>query len=331
MRGRRTGIGRTALQLANRVAHPLDRLAASSASGSTSPIMIVGLPRSGTTLMYELLVQAFDVSFLTRTYSYAYGLPNILTRIVAGGIRNPDAQYLSNYGRIPGRFAPAENAVFWDRWFPEDQHLGHHVPRQSVSTHAMEEATATLSSMSAITGRPFVFKNVYMTLSLAAFFTLLPNSKAIIVTRNTDEVVASVYNKRKSIASWWTIRPPFADDVLRKSVLEQTAFQCIRGQQLLEHSLATLPDERYKVVDYAAFCEDPRSVIAEIKTWAGGDVARRHGQEIPERFERSAGPGLTDEAAAEFADYAASLNESSSEYLARIRAFVAERSENVAS
>jgi hypothetical protein len=170
-----------------------------------------------------------------------------------------------------------------------------------------------------------------MTLSLAAFFTLLPNSKAIIVTRNTDEVVASVYNKRKSIPSWWTIRPPFADEVFGKSVLEQTAFQCIRGQQLLEHSLATLPGERSKVVDYAAICEDPRSVIAEVEAWAGDDVSRRRGQEIPERFERSAGPGLSDEAAANFADYAAFLNESSSQYLGRIQAFVAEHSANVVS
>jgi hypothetical protein len=195
----------------------------------------------------------------------------------------------------------------------------------------MQEAAATLSSMSAIAGRPFVFKNVYMTLSLAAFFALLPGAKAIVVTRNLDEVVASVYNKRKSIPSWWTIRPPFAGEVLGKNILEQTAFQCIRGQQLLEDSLATLPGERVKVVAYAALCEDPRSVIAEVETWVDDDIERRRGKEIPERFVRSAGPGLSDEAAAEFADYAASLHESSSQYLGRIQAFAAEHSASVIS
>ena len=329
MHGRKTGFARTALRIVNRLARPLDKLAASNATGQAAPIMVVGLPRSGTTLAYELLVQAFDVSFLTRIYSYAYGLPNLATRVVARGIRDPDARYSSNYGRIPGRYAPAENGVIWDRWFPEHEELGHHVPIDAITTTAQKDAAAMLSSMSTIAGRPFVFKNLYMTLSLPAYLQLLPKSKVIIVTRDIDTIIASVYNKRKKTPSWWAIRPPFTGDVRGRSVLDQTAYQCIRSQQLLEHSLSTLPSDRFKVVDYATICAEPQIFIDDVASWAGSGLERRPGHEIPQQFDISGGPGLSGELEEQLAELTETLESSGSQYLSRIQAFVATPSTGV--
>lgn len=324
-----SGIARAALNVANRLARPFDALAAVNSSDSPAPIMVVGLPRSGTTLVYELLVQAFEVGFLTRLYSYTYGIPSLSTRLVANRIRNPHARFDSNYGRIPGRFAPAENAVFWDRWFVEHEVLGHHVPSHSITDQAIQKAKETLSSMTAIAGRPYVFKNVYMALSVPAFLRLLPDSRAIVVTRDIDAIVASVHKGRGSRSGWWSIRPPFADDVDDKSNLEQTVFQCIRSQQLLEHSLTTVEADRVLIVDYAAACADPRSFIEDVARWTSDSFNRRGDPTIPDRFALSAGPGLAAEDKARFDDYMKSLDESRAQYVSRVESFVVEHPTDV--
>lgn len=96
----------------------------------------------------------------------------------------------------------------------------------------------------------------------------------------------------------------------------------------MEHSLDALPAERYKIVDYDAICEQPRKFIEDVASWAGSSIDRREDQEIPVKFNRSAGPGLSHESLAMLAEYAASLDTSRSQYLSRIQAYVAEQSAN---
>ena len=287
--------------------------------------MIVGLPRSGTTLIYELIVQYFEVGFLTRLYGYAYGAPNLTTRIVANKIRDPNAQYSSNYGRIPGRYAPAENSAFWDRWVPEHPALGHFTPADFVETSSIAEATETLASMSAITRRPYAFKNVYMTLALPAFQRLLPRAKVIVVQRDLESVVASVYKGRKTRATWWSIRPPFAADVYSRNTFEQTVFQCVRSQQILERMLAPMASSQYLIADYESICEAPQDFLREVSEWAGSDFKRRPNCKIPEQFTPSKGPGIPKKLITDYANLTDSLNESALQYLSRIESFVAER------
>ena len=317
-------IGRMGLDLANRLLRPLDRLASSSGAMEPRPLMIVGLPRSGTTLVYELLIQAFNVSYLTRLYSFTYGMPNLTTRLVASRIRNPHAQFASEYGRIPGRYTPAENAVFWGRWLPGSPELGHYVPEYSVSSDNCEDAATTLSSMSSITQRPYVFKNVYMTLALPAFLRLLPKSRAIVVTRNVESTIASVYRKRKFVVGWWGMRPPFARDVCDRSILEQSVFQCVRSRQLLEHALNSVSADRYRQIDYADLCTSPRTVIEEIDRWIGGDFETRSDAKIPNSFEISKGPCLSKESQVRIAEIAKPLHDSADDYIAATESRAAE-------
>lgn len=311
------------LRLANRALAPLDRLAASP-GGTVAPVIVVGLPRSGTTLAYELLVQAFDVAYLTRVYSYTFGMPSLTTRLVSRFTRQPAARYESRYGRIPGRFAPAEGAVLWNRWLPELAELGHYFPPEWLADDAPANADAMVASMTAIAGRPFVFKNVYMTLSLPAVMRLLPQAKVIVVRRDIRAVLASIFKGRQSSPSWWSIRPPFAADVERGDVLEQAAFQACRSQQLLDRALRSLPGGRHLVVDYAELCRSPDGFLDAAAALAGDALRARQGATIPARFEPSPGPGLPPELGDAAERLIAALEDSAGDYAARLDARVTE-------
>jgi len=314
---------RGALQFANRLAGSLDGLAASEEPGSTAPIMIVGLPRSGTTLTYELLVQAFEVGYLTRAYGYAYGMPNVLTRFIAPRILNPGAQYTSDYGHIPGRFKPAENATIWNRWFMEHRLLGHYVPPSAITDRHRQACARMLSSMSAIAQRPYVFKNIYMTLSLPAFVRLVPESRIVVVRRKIETAIASLYKRRRSLGYWWSIRPPFAQDVYGKSMLEQTAFQCVRSEQLLDDALSLVPAANILEVDYEEICAATGAFVDNVASWVGPEFRLRSKQDIPATFEVSRGPGLDGERNAELAETIRGLEQTRAQYLSRLNEYVA--------
>lgn|GEM_PF-2835001 len=316
---------RRSLNVANRAASHFDSVAAANHPTVPAPIVVVGLPRSGTTLAYELIVQAFDVAYLTGAYSYTYGIPNLTARAMRRFTRHPKARYESDYGRIPGFLAPAENAVLWMKWFTEQPVLGHCFPNSFMTAVAAADAATTIASMSAIAKRPFVFKNIYLTLSLPALLKTLPKSRAVVVTRDIDAITASVFNKRRTLpaSSWWSIRPPFIDHVSRDGIIEQTAFQCVRSKQILEHALTLIDQDRCMVVDYSEICRAPADFIANVASWVGNDLIRRADTDIPQQFDVSPSAGYPADVADRFSNQLDALNSDHRQYLRRIDEYVA--------
>ena len=308
------------LRVVNDVASRLDRFAQAAASDVPAPLFVVGLPRSGTTLVYALLIQAFEVAFLTRMYTYTYGLPNLTTRLVSRFTRSPSATFESDYGRIPGRFSPAENSVLWLKWFPERPQFGHYVPPDMIDCDGANSARNTIASMTKIAGRQFVFKNVYSTLSLAALLHVFDKGRAVVMERCFDEVAVSVFRARRKMAqrSWWSIRPPYTEEVIDKDLATQVAFQCVRSQQLLKKQLQQIDPARYKIVRYSDLCESPLQVLSDIGDWIGPSFAPRSNREIPESFEKRKFTTFPPEIEACLADSAAAYRNDECEYLSRV-------------
>jgi hypothetical protein len=314
------GLGSRLLRAVNNSMSSLDRLVAHGEAKDAHPVIVVGLPRSGTTLAYELLVQAFDVAFVTRMYGLTYGLPNLTTRLVSPLTRTPSARYESRYGRIPGMLAPAENHVLWSQWFDAPRELGHYVPYELIDRNKAADARAALASMSAIARRPFVFKNVYFTMCVSAILKVVPNAFVIVVKRDLESVCASVYRARAGMRdrNWWSIRPPFWESLLGKDSLEQTVFQCMRAQQLLNREIQRMPCNRYLVVDYKEICNAPESFVQEVEGRPGPTLQRRMASDIPERFERRSSGGLPAEIEDRFSHLCTKLSDDNDRYLRQV-------------
>lgn len=307
------------LRLANRIASPLDRVAAGSGVRGSSAVFVVGLPRSGTTLVYELLTQAFELAFLTRTFAYFFGLPNISTRFTRRFMCSPAARYRSEYGRIPGRFAPAENHVIWERWFPADPVLGHYMPADRLTRDACESASRMLDSMTAIAKRPFVFKNVYFTMSLPAVLRALPGARFVVVQRPLESVCASVYRLRATMEGrWWSVRPPMTDEVADGDAFEQSIFQCVRTRQILEREMRSLPRNRCLVVDYEDICRAPQAFLERFDAWANMSLRRRPGSNIPDSFDARTAASLSTSDRARIGAQIAILSSDQHRYLERV-------------
>ena len=205
--------------------------------------------------------------------------------------------------------------------------LGHYLPNSLVTEASASDVTAMVASMSTIAKRPYVFKNVYQTLSLSAILESLPTSRVIVVSRDIDAITASVFNKRRTLTtpSWWSIRPPFVEEVLLDGTVEQTAFQCIRSKQILDRELRLVDQDRCMVIDYSDICRAPADFIDSVARWAGSDLRRRADNHIPQRFDVRPSVGYPADVAGQFSNQFEALASSRDQYLHRIDEYVAQQ------
>ena len=89
---------------------------------SWPPIFIIGLPRSGSTLLYQVLTSGLSLSYFCNLANDFYLSPVMVTKLLSRfGVIVPPRKYESWYGDTDGWNAPSSGRAIWKRWFPSDQ------------------------------------------------------------------------------------------------------------------------------------------------------------------------------------------------------------------
>lgn len=136
-----------------------------SARSTIPPIFIMGAPRSGSTLLYQLLAYSCRTSYFTNVASVLYGAPALTTRMIVGRRRYEDATFSSDYGLSRGSFAPSEAGRIFQRWFGATQPMDF-----------SESIRRTVGSIEATMGGPFLWKNLNLTFHLPVLHELFPSA-----------------------------------------------------------------------------------------------------------------------------------------------------------
>lgn len=256
---------------ANSALAPIDRFIFSR-RGDTSPappIFIVGCPRSGTTLLYQVLTHCLQLGYLPRYLDHAYGVCHLASRLSSLEARQSAPMFRSSYGRIRGLRSPSESFGFWQRWLRKGR-LGdhsHRVPLPAMRAQSMADAVSALSrEMMA----PPLFKCVYLSLAVPALAAAIPDSRFIYMRRDWLDTACSIYKKRTQLPSgmWWSIRPQGYLKRLSQDLADQVVWQVQATGRELEDALHGLDARRYVTVDYTELCAAPGDVAERVGTWA---------------------------------------------------------------
>lgn len=160
------------------------------------PLFIVGVPRSGTTLTYQLITQQLQVSYFTMFMGVLYGMPNLMHRFLKLILARPGPVFDSKYGRIKGVLSPSEHAAYWLQWFPETLENGHYTDPAMVNFNDLKNLKRGTESIAAIMQKPLVFKNLYLGMNIAVLAQLFSRSRFLYVRR---EPVMNCQSDRKSV------------------------------------------------------------------------------------------------------------------------------------
>lgn len=248
-------------------------------------LFILGLPRSGTTLIYQYIVHRLEVAYFTNGVGEYRLSPCIVTALQHRLYGEYYSNFESAYGKVVGPVAPREAGGFWGRFFDRDEYVRY----EDVSARDISTLRNTIACTQKAFGNvPFVNKNVKHMLRIEALSKSFPNSYFLYVERDLEEVALSVlrarYENLENPREWWSVKPPNHVELANMPLAEQVAYQLISLRKKLEGDLSRIPDIRVLRVDYTRFCQKPEHLIERLQDTLGIDRYRNP----PERsFRRS--------------------------------------------
>ncbi len=231
-----------------------------------TPVFILGAPRCGSTLLYQLLVERFDFGYISNIHCKFHGAPSLAERVFGPGGRSggSSSSYSSDHGRVSGWDAPSECGDYWYRFF---RRKPQYVPLSGVRLSSLIDLRRSVRAMGVAMGRPVLFKNLPCALRLEPIREALPESLFMVVNRDWMETAHSILEARMRLygdyGEWFSVEPPGMDALRKRPAHEQVVEQIHAVHRLIDKERAAASD-RFLDVDYDALCRDTGAVLEEI-------------------------------------------------------------------
>lgn len=247
------------------------------------PIFVVGAPRSGSTLLYQLLTDRFDVGYLANGHAQHPGAPSLVERRrgLVRERRGAAGDYDSSFGGTAGELGPSECGPFWYRFFPRRPH---HVTAEDFPTASRRDFRAAVGAFVEACGRPVVYKNLVNTARIGAIAAALPEALFIDIHRDLTTNARSLLESRQGVAgsydAWWSVEPPGIERLRELPAHEQVVEQVRALEALVAQVETAIGPERVLHLAYEDLCADPHAELERIAAFAAA-----HGRELGERGE----------------------------------------------
>ena len=233
---------------------------------STKPqLFIIGLPRSGTTLIYQYIIHRLKVSYITNRAGNMYMAPCLQTRFQKKYVHQYFSDFQSKYGRGNGALSPREAGSFWGRFFSNKDYI----EIQDLPINRVNKLKQTIYCIQRCFGDLLlVNKNVKHMLRINVLNHIFPSAKFLIVSRNIEQVALSMLKGRYKNApnqdDWWSVEPLNIVELRGLSVVEQIAGQIEALQVEFSNDLEMLPKDKLLFVEYELFCDNPEDIIQKL-------------------------------------------------------------------
>lgn len=269
-------------ELNEQLAEVEDRTVEGRADTDLPQVMIIGAPRSGTTLMLQWLAATGSFSYPTNLLSRFYRAPSIGAKIQEI-LTNPKlahgdeleglgtrSAFTSDLGKTRGPLAPHEFWYFWRRFLPTEEIEPMGARAEDADWKGLRGA---LASVSAVFGRPLAMKGMMMQYDLGRAARELPRALFLHVHRDPLSNSLSLLRARESFfgdrARWYSAKPPEHGSLVDSAPPVQVAGQVHWTNVHIERGLREVPEDRQISVSYEAFCADTSLVWERLREQLG--------------------------------------------------------------
>ena len=300
------------LRAANRALHLVE---VTSNSGGPRPlpqrpIFIVGAPRSGSTLFYQVLTDRYDVGYIANAHCRWYGAPSLVERLRRPLRGRGGSDFSSDYGATTHAWEPSECGEFWYRFFPRHPH---HVPLAATTPTRRRRLRAAIRALAVAFDRPLVIKNLYCTLRLEPIAAALPEALFIDIRRDLVDNAQSLLQGRARIAggydAWWSAEPPDIDALRALPPHEQVIEQVRSIGREIDRARSTIGDDRFHQLNYEQLCDDPAGSLEAVEQFLlGHGVTLATRADTPQPFECRATVSIDPDLYEHLRSYASSVH-----------------------
>jgi len=264
------------LQKLNKQLQPLELEAVSNIGDfSKVPVLFISyLPRSGSTLLYQLLA-------LTRRFNYISNLQSRfwLAPYLGGHVEislydkfKAPLSLRSDYGLTSEPFEPSEFTYFWEHWLNIARSNTHTLTKREEKRIKTAQLVIELNALRSLSSFPLVFKKEWLGMNAGFLIENIPNVKFVHIDRSSLDLTASILHAREdvygSIHSWWAAKPSNYAQLSRLDPCRQVAGQISGIRNDISKWVSCYPD-KFLCLRYEYLLQDVRRHIKMIADFSG--------------------------------------------------------------
>ncbi len=240
-------------------------------------IYVVGAPRSGTTLLSQVISRFLPVGYIGNLIARFWLRPSVgirLSQLLLGVSAREGISFESEHGTTRGVAGPHEFGYFWRHWLRLDEQPTHHLSEPALDAldvqglrHALEHEI--LESF----GAPVVFKNVICGFQASMLTDVHPRSLFVHIVRDREATCASILKSRLerfgSYAAWWSLKPSAFAEI---AAIDDPSTQVVRQVDECRTEICAelaRPGVSALTIDYDALCLNPGRALQEVATALG--------------------------------------------------------------
>ena len=215
-----------------------------------NPIFILGSPRTGSTFLYQLMINAFELPYVSNFINNNYSDYPVIGFLKQKNY-NLKVPYKSFYGKTQDIFHNSEGSGLFKNWFGGDH------PSQTCSKDFLIDKVnhfvKTNISIQKIYNKKVLYKNAWNCYRIKAIKQIFKNAHFIWLKRNLIDASLSDYIARivtkNNLYSWNSATPSNLEDLLK----HDPYIQCIENQyemnKFIQSNLKKYCDN-YLIIDY---------------------------------------------------------------------------------
>lgn len=227
------------------------------------PLLIVGAPRSGTTLLQQVLVAGLDIAWFSGWHNVAAGYPGVVPGFVT---RRPATHFRSRHGAGESLREPHEASTWWYRFFPRRPQAATIDDVGPASLMALRRSMAAVIERA---GRPVLWKNVTNSVRMAPLLAAVPEAVVIHIRRDLVATAASLLRARLKIhgteAEWWSVEPADIDALRQLDPVGQVVGQIRSVECSVRTSQVDDAAADWLEIAHQDLISDPRAVVAHVQ------------------------------------------------------------------
>lgn len=237
------------------------------APSSRAPVFIVGAPRTGSTVLYQMLSNNNDFLYIDNLASaFNTSLPFgiWLSQLIFKGKAHNSFQ--SSYGNTPLLHSPSESQSFWHRWFPKDRDF---VDLDDVSQDRIQDLQKTIISIMEHHKKNILFKNLACSQRIRVIHYAFPNAKFIFIKRDPVFTAQSLLLARRELgisdSAWWSVKPKEFGSINNLPIHQKLIQQISMVERQIVTDLKNIPDKNKIEINY----QDLPDGVTRIKEFLG--------------------------------------------------------------
>jgi Sulfotransferase family len=233
------------------------------------PLFVISLPRSGSTLLYQLMLQRFRLAYFSNLMAAFPESPVALAWISRWfGGQSPPRDLRSNFGATRGWRGANQGWRLWNRWLPESQDF---IDPASLDAAAVGEMRATVDLIQRGSRAPFASKWQRHAPRLRALATAFPEALFVHLRRSPELTAQSILAGRRRFlgdeTQWLSARPRDFERIRHLDPLEQVCAQVVALERDIREDVALIGTERFMFASYESLCLAPQAVLDGMADW----------------------------------------------------------------